>query len=37
MTKPGHPDWDEKYDVVVNGVVNIYDVFAVALGMSEGG
>lgn len=37
MTRPGHTRWDEKYDVVEDEVVNIYDVFAVALAMAEGG
>ncbi len=36
MTRPGHPNWDAKYDVVENEVVNVYDVFAVVLGMAEG-
>ncbi len=37
MTSPGHPRWDPKYDVVPDGIVNIFDVFAVVLAMAEGG
>jgi uncharacterized protein YkwD len=36
MARPGDPRWDPKYDLVPDGAVNIYDIFAVVLAMAEG-